>query len=172
MSKSSSASQNRRTVILLAAAAALGVLVLADRFVFSPDAGVGAVRPAPVQSAAPRSFEPYLDELSADAPALSRPLFAVDRRPDRRRPVIETSPVQPAPVAAPEPAAPPDVRVLGIAVDAAGGGSALIAVRGAAAQRVYAGEDIDGWRIDAVTPEGVVLVRGQSRWRIPVAPVR
>jgi len=39
---------------------------------------------------------------------------------------------------------------------------------GGESRRIYAGETFNGWRIDSVNADSVIVTQGNSRWRLPV----
>jgi len=48
-------------------------------------------------------------------------------------------------------------------------GLTVVLVReGGESRRIYAGETFNGWRIDSVNADSVIVTQGNSRWRLPV----
>lgn len=167
---------NRRQLLLFALAGVLAALFVLDRFVLSAPrpipAGPREPSTRPVSVPAPAGMtraEPYLEPLSHYEEAIERPLFSPDRRP----PAEPGAFVAPAPASEPAraPVPPPDLDVLGLAVDREAGGSALVRLRGQI-RRVYPGEEIEGWRIARIDRDGLTLERDEESWRFPLTPVQ
>lgn len=162
---------NRRLVILLGVAVVLGSIYAATQLGGSGDtvraiAPGGAAAPSgPVRTPAIAQEEgPFLPPMSSFQAIESRPLF----RADRRRPaVVVEQPVQ-TPVQTPVTNdGPPDLIVVSV-VTGPNGRSAATIRQGDETRRVYAGDTIDGWRIDAIRPDGVEISRNRERWALPV----
>lgn len=174
MSETPKSSSNLRFYVLAALAVILGGYLVFDRVLPAGGDGLVAVRPS--QGAARdqerQAFSPYLAAADTFDAVTERPLFRETRR--RSAPTrFEQRPELPAISAqSQEPQSPPEFRVLGVAVDADGNGSALIATQNGAAQRVFPGESVEGWSIEAISANAVVVAQGESRWRLQVAPVR
>lgn len=166
------AQSNARIYWLAGLAVALAAVFVADRFWLSAPSASAPVAVREDRPIAMRDAEPYLPTLTEDQPILARPLFSPDRRPERTQtPRLIRTP-QATPIAEPAPTTPPEFSVVGLAVDGQGSASALIRPRGGALVRVYLGERVEGWRVVEIDAEGLVLERGDARWRIPVDPVR
>ena len=170
-----------RELLLIGAAGALAVLVYFNPF--GGDDAVQAARPAD-RTAAPGADRPAAGEamdarpVEAGGPFLAaypqfaaldeRPLFTPDRRPPRAAPPPERTD-RPAPTPAPAQTRPPDIIVTGVAAGPEGRGSALVQDRGETV-RLYVGDLIEGWRLEAVEPDAIVITREDERWRIPIGP--
>ncbi|MEN0653526.1 MULTISPECIES: hypothetical protein [Hyphobacterium] len=162
---------NRRLLILLGVAVILGGVYAATQL-GGPGNTVRAVAPGglPVQPGVVRTPPiaheegPFLPPLSSFQAIESRPLF----RADRRRPaeVIE-QPVQ-TPVQTPVTNdGPPDLIVVSVVTGPNGRSAATVRQTGET-RRVYTGDTVDGWRIDAIRPDGVEISRDRERWALPV----
>ena len=120
----------------------------------------GATTPVPVGAApaeeiAPRSGRgaPRVKPIRSFKETLDRPLFHASRRPAPKQAV--------AAAAAPAPDAP-KLKLVGVVIEPEGR-SALIRVAGAAGPiEVYVGERIDGWRLEAIQTDRIILKSGKS----------
>lgn len=162
---------NRRLVILLGVAVVLGGIYAVTQLGGSGNtvqaiAPGGASAPAgPVRTPAIAQEEgPFLPPLSSFQAIENRPLF----RADRRRPaVVVEQPVE-QPVQTPATNdGPPDLVVVSVVTGPNGRSAATIRQAGET-RRVYSGDTIDGWRIDAIRPDGVEISRNRERWALPV----
>jgi hypothetical protein len=162
---------NRRLVILVGVAVVLGGIYAATRLGGSGDtvraiAPGGATAPAGPVRTLPIAQEdgPFLPPMSSFQAIESRPLF----RADRRRPaVVVEQPVE-QPVRTPVTSdGPPDLIVVSVVTGPNGRSAATIRQAGET-RRVYAGDTVDGWRIDAIRPDGVEISRDRERWALPV----
>ena len=174
MSEAPKPKSNLRFYALAGVAVILGGYLVFDRVLPTGGGDLGAVRPSQSGAAAQdrRAFSPYLAPVETFEAITERPLFRQTRRPAPAT-IAQQRPDTPTVAAlSQEPQRPPEFRVLGVAVDGQGNGSALIAAESGAAQRVFRGETIDGWSIEEISPDGVVVAQGEARWRLQVAPVR
>ena len=138
-------------------------------------AGPGAPAEVPEPPALP---DPAVGSLSEMQQTAARPLFRRDRRPPPIPPVIEAPKIpEPAkapetPIAAPTPAPPPVFRhALSAIVIADGEAFAYLRKGGEAGlARLRRGETLDGWRVEEVRPDSVVLTHGPTRTEVELRP--
>lgn len=155
---------NRRTQVLLGIAGILAIVVVADQV---RRAGGGDVvqpvrRTADVEIA--RESGPFLPDFSAFSAISQRPLF----RPDRRPPAAQvTPPPETVMVPAASDSNPPDFIVVGVVTGPEGRAAATVR-DGAETRRVYGGDSIQGWRVDAINRDGIVVTRDGERWSLPI----
>ena len=162
---------NRRLLILLGVAIVLGGIYAATQLGGSGNtvqaiAPGGAAAPSgPVRTPPVAQEEgPFLPPLSSFQAIENRPLF----RADRRRPAVVVEQPVPTPVQTPVTNdGPPDVVVVSV-VTGPNGRSAATIRQGGETRRVYAGDTVDGWRVDAIRPDGVEVSRDRERWALPV----
>ncbi|MEO1748418.1 MAG: hypothetical protein AAFR27_07345 [Pseudomonadota bacterium] len=128
-------------------------------------------------SQTPTSMEPSEDAI--DDPqkgavvlvhTLARPLFHASRRPN-------TEAVEPAPdtllsVDEPEPEIaattqqdPPDLRILGLRITPADSRALVSDTVGGQARWIGAGDDIGGWKVSLIDPQGISLERNDQEER-------
>ena len=120
---------------------------------------------APV--AAPAPFAPPDPQQFAEVS--SRPLFRPDRRPARVEPPPPPRAVQPPPPSPPPPA-PPQVALLGIMLGPAAS-VAVVRLQGTAvAHTVAVGDDVQGWRVEIIDADHMVLRLGSQRHDVPLRP--
>lgn len=165
---------NRRMMILLGVAVVLGgvyaatqlggsgntVRAIAPGGTSAPAGPAGPVRTPPIA----QEEGPFLPPLSSFQAIENRPLF----RADRRRPaVVVEQPIQPTTETPVTSDRPPDVIVVSVVTGPNGRSAATIRQAGET-RRVYAGDTVDGWRIDAIRPDGVEVSRDRERWALPV----
>jgi hypothetical protein len=91
---------------------------------------------------------------------VDRPLFASGRRPP-------APPAAPAAVEAPAPEPPPPLAATGVVLRPAGS-VALLRLADERVVRATEGEQVEGWSVARIDPEGVELIRGGERLRLPV----
>lgn len=90
---------------------------------------------------------------------ITRPAFSSSRRPPRPKPPEPVAVQKPAPVVL-VPVAEPQVTLVGIVI---GGGKSIAMVRKAGAEellRLGKGEELDGWQVEGVLPDRLVLSHG------------
>ncbi len=141
-------------LVMLGVCLALGYFVQTElsRDRALPPVPVGA---APAEEIAPRSGRgaPRVKPIRSFKETLDRPLFHASRRPAPKQAV--------ATAAAPAPDAP-KLKLVGVVIEPEGR-SALIRVAGAAGPiEVYVGERIDGWRLEAIQTDRIILKSGKS----------
>ncbi|MEO8531354.1 MAG: hypothetical protein ABI459_09020 [Deltaproteobacteria bacterium] len=144
---------------------------------------VESVPPVPLSTTTPENVSATTINMPARRPDLyyqaiaDRPLFSPTRRPFEPD-VVLTGAAEPDPkmTATPvtEPAAqpaepPPDFRLLGL-MTTAKGGRALIAVGDTAATWFGDGENLMGWRIGAVTRNGLTLTKDKIVINLEIYP--
>ncbi|MAL11006.1 MAG: hypothetical protein CMF74_15245 [Maricaulis sp.] len=160
---------NRRMLILLGVAVSLGAIYA----VIQLGGGNDTARPVPPPSAEggvvrtpPIAYEegPFLPPLSSFPAIANRPLFRPDRRPPAQ-PVVDVPVNQP--VTQPATDRPPDFVVVSVVTGPNGRGAASVRVNGET-RRVYAGDMVGNWRIDAIRHDGVQVSSGRERWALPV----
>jgi hypothetical protein len=110
--------------------------------------------PAPAVSGNPVADIP-LDRLSATR---ERPLFSPSRRPPFRREPSPIAHVEPAP-APPPPVSPPSVALYGIVVGVQGPRAFIATGPSDRIVRVRPGDDVDGWKVTAISERRLVLSR-------------
>jgi hypothetical protein len=167
--------------LLLGLAVVLAGVVLWDRRADWTAAGVRAPAVALPDAARAAPAEPGLDAGSGRAEdsqplaglalselhdTVARPLFERKRRP------VEP-PRPPAPVAAPAPAPPPPrpmadpnaLTLLGVLMSEGQGAAIALVRRNHKGQnmRLQEGDTVDGWTIDRIEAEGVVLKQGDTK---------
>ena len=162
---------NRRLLILVGVAVVLGGIYAATQL-SGPDNTVRALPPGGAANVAdivrtpPIAQEegPFLPPLSSFPAIENRPIF----RSDRRRPAEAIVPPVQQPVETPAARdTPPDVVVVSV-VTGPNGRSAATVRQAGETRRVYAGDTVDGWRVDTIRPDGVEVSRGRERWALPV----
>ena len=154
---------NQRTLILVGVASVLAVVVVFDQIRRS--SGDDVVQPVRRQVDVEIAQEsgPFLPDLGSFSVISSRPLFRADRRPPEA-PVVETvTPV--TPVTTDD--RPPDFVIVGVVTGPDGRGAATVR-DGSETRRVYIGDSVQGWQIDRINPDGVVVVQGNDRWSLPI----
>jgi hypothetical protein len=122
--------------------------------------GSGGKTPAPIVIAPPHDAAPISDF----AEIVRRPLFNADRRPT-------SQPSGPkAPTASGD--RPPEFRLTGVAI-AAERRQALLQISGQPrAYWVEEGGSIDGWLLQSVRDNAVILLSGQQQYELLLYPVR
>lgn len=105
--------------------------------------------------------------------AYSRPLFSKDRRPWQPPPPdpTEQAAAPAAPVATTEPIEPPQAKLVG--VSAAGGSDmkALLHLSVAPEPEWFiVGDDLEGWTINKINAQSVVMVRGEQTFSLELYP--
>lgn len=149
---------------LLAATAAALALQVADeaRLMTSADAtdreGLAPVTPAPLPEGDAAEAATPAPPFSIYAEVLTRPLFFPTRRP------LPTGAAAAPTVAV---AAPPlAVTLRGIAVSGADAVALASEPGNEAVRHLRVGDEIGGWRVEAVGPEAIVLGRGAEHRRL------
>ena len=136
----------------------------------------GASAPTEIPDS-PALPEPVLGPLSGMDQTAARPLFRRDRRPPPIAPVIEAPKM-------PEPAKPPKAVTAPVSEPAPVFRHALSAIVIADGEafaylrkadetdlaRLRRGETIDGWRLEEVRPDSVVLTHGPTRTEVELRP--
>ncbi|WBQ10928.1 hypothetical protein L2D01_03895 [Hyphomonadaceae bacterium ML37] len=156
---------NRRQVILFGVAGLLAVLVALDyarrSYWEQPEqpAVSSRVDGAPVADAGP-----FLPDFEAFDVIDQRPLFAASRRPPPR---TLQEPSMPAPVMRAQDDVRPSFLISGV-ISGPDGLTVVLVREGGESRRIYAGETFNGWRIDSVNADSVIVTQGNSRWRLPV----
>ena len=142
---------------------------------------VGPGASAPTEILDPPALpDPALGPLSAMDQTAARPLFRRDRRPPPIAPAVKApktakpakAPEAPkvAPTPVPEPA-PVFRHALSAIVIADGEASAYLRKAGEAGlARLRRGETLDGWRLEEVRPDSVVLTHGPTRTEVELRP--
>jgi general secretion pathway protein N len=87
---------------------------------------------------------------------VERPLFAQSRRPP-------PPPEAPVAAVAPAPEPPPPEAATGLVMGGDGRGIALLRLAGGEHVRAEEGDELAGWRVSRISPEGVELARGGQR---------
>lgn len=158
----------QRLVSLFLLAFIVGLVALNIQQVQEP-IDVSAIAPPetadPQNSPAPTLAAANLPSLAEFPETLMRPLFNADRRPRPAapKPVAEAAPV-PAPPSAPDAPAPTadGFRLIGMMRKGETDKRALIRTpANAQAKWVAAGGEIDGWRIDLIGKDRVLLTKGR-----------
>jgi hypothetical protein len=137
----------------------------------APVPGTGAPAAIPVEQAGPRPmagadrFAHPLASLALDdlRDTVRRPLFEKTRRPVEPPPRVAPAPAAPAPI--PRPTADPNaLSLLGVVKSDEGEAMALLR-RNQSGQnvRLQEGETVDGWTIDRIDADAVVLRQGDTR---------
>lgn len=155
---------NRRTLLLLGVAGVLAVIVVIDqvRRAGGDDIAQPIRRIAEVEIA--QETGPFLPEFSGFSAIAQRPLFRPDRRPEPE-PVV-TEPERPVtPVVTND--NPPDFIVVGVVTGPEGRGAATVR-DGSETRRVYSGDTVQGWRVDTINRDGIVVTRDGQRWSLPI----
>ncbi|MCW5724709.1 MAG: hypothetical protein KIS81_07100 [Maricaulaceae bacterium] len=150
-------------MILIGVAAALAALVALDhwRRAAEPSTEVATATAEPA-AARPADEGPLLPAFDRFSAIDQRPLFSAARRPPER-----PAPVAPVITAQARETGAPAFQVTGV-VSGPGRPSAALIRQGADNRRLYAGETFEGWRIESVETDGVVVSRDGERWRLPV----
>jgi len=153
---------NRLSVLLLLLVAVLGSLVyLQTQSEISRQLPPAAAQVSPEQVAGPETTDQFtLPELAALTETIDRPLFSRDRRPVN----TPDEPVQI--VESPEPvsAAPISLSLTAVVINGAQRMALLQGqVAGAGLIRAEEGQTVEGWLVEKVLPERVVLSRGEEQ---------
>lgn len=138
--------------LMLGVCLVLGWIVL-DELGRGPDPVPGSVAATPETVAPTERAAPRAKPLGSFSETLARPLFDASRRP---RPKLPTS--------APEIAAAeiPVVKLVGVVIGP-DGRSALIRIPSSAGLvEVSVGERIEGWRLEAIETDRIVLTSGKA----------
>lgn len=158
----------RRQLILFGVAGVLAVLVVLEYArpwsPGQPEAPAAASRTQIAQAALSGEAGPFLPEIDAFAVIEARPLFTQTRRPPPPRP---TGPVAPVQTSQTDSEARPTFLISGV-ISGPDGLAVVLVREGGESRRIYAGETFNGWRIDSVNSDSVIVTRGNSRWRLPV----
>jgi hypothetical protein len=153
---------DRLTSWLALLALALGALVVWQSRQAPQPPPTRAAQETPVPAVADSALAadvspPPLMELTE---TVERPLFAVARRPEQE-PVEPTSKPEAEKVATPTP--PPALRLSAVIIEPDRRQALLIPRDGGAAVRVPQGGEVQGWTLNEVREDAVVLIRGASR---------
>ncbi|MCH8490696.1 MAG: hypothetical protein LAT81_12310 [Oceanicaulis sp.] len=158
----------RRQLILFAVAGVLAVLVALDYArQWRPgeaEAPAAAARTETAQAIPSGEAGPFLPDFDAFAVIDERPLFTQTRRPPPRR---LTEPAAPVQASHTDSEARPTFLISGV-ISGPDGLAVVLVREGGESRRIYAGETFNGWRIDSVNTDSVIVTRGNSRWRLPV----
>ncbi|MEE2565719.1 hypothetical protein [Hyphobacterium marinum] len=155
---------NRRTLILLGVAGVLAVVFVLDqvRRAGGNDIAQPVRRTAEVEIA--QETGPFLPDFSSFAAIAQRPLFRPDRRPEPE-PVVTIPDGPVTPIQSSD--NPPDFIVVGVVTGPEGRGAATVR-DGTETRRVYAGDTVQGWRVDTINRDGIVVTRDGQRWSLPI----
>ena len=165
-----SGSSRARTAGLLLLCAVVAAIGLANWWVVTFDpTGSPTVSAAPASLAPPPSAARQLDErpLADFAEIVGRPLFTATRRPH--------VPAEPAPVRAePTPAEPrrppPNVRLIGVVIDAGKKRALLRTPEQPRGRWVEEGETIEGWQVRSVQADAAILAFGPGTHELRLYP--
>ncbi|UUX48627.1 hypothetical protein NUH88_14555 [Nisaea acidiphila] len=132
-----------------------GLLLTAALLPWLPD-GPDVLRPVEVADAALEPLPPVerVTPRSAYPETLARPLFRSTRRPEPAAPVAEAAP--------PAPPRLVGYRLTGI-VSTGARHMILLETPGGKSVQLYEGESVDGWTVETITTETVVLSQGETR---------
>jgi hypothetical protein len=111
---------------------------------------------APVSSSRPVDHDP----LSAFDEMVRRPVFTASRSP--------FAPTQ----SSPNLAGPPDIRLTGVAIDASKKRALLRSPQQPQGRWVEQGQSIDGWQLQSVRDDAVVITSGQQMHELRLYPVQ
>jgi len=154
---------NQRMIILLGVAAVLAAIVVFDQL--RPSSTDNVVQPVRRQAVVEIAQEsgPFLPDQGTFSAITARPLFRSDRRPPAAPIVTPVETVTPVTVDD----TPPDFVIVGVVTGPDSRGAATVR-DGTETRRVYIGDTVQGWRIDRINPDGVVVTRGDGRWSLPI----
>jgi hypothetical protein len=162
MTRGSSRIQNAVLLVLCGVVAALGfvnwrVMELEPMPPLAEAGGARAESPAaPVSSPQPVDHDP----LSAFDEMVRRPVFTASRSP--------FAPTQ----STPDLAGPPDIRLTGVAIDASKKRALLRSPQQPQGRWVEQGQSIDGWELQSVRDDAVVITSGQQIHELRLYPVQ
>ena len=142
-------------VVLLVGLALAGNWYALTAYIEPGPASQQAADPASPQTLAAENREPAVPDAALGQDMIARPLFYAGRRPVEIR---DGDAQAQGDTASPPPSAPDQIQLAGIARQPGGRDRALIRfgelTRGA---WIEVGQVVQGWRLDAVTPQGAVL---------------
>jgi hypothetical protein len=167
-----SGSSRARIIGLLLLGAVVAVLGLVNWWVLTLEPGASSTAsaaPAGLATAVPSAARPDERPLSDFAEIVSRPLFTATRRP--------YVPAEPTPVraeAAPAEASrpPPNVRLIGVVIDAGKKRALLRTPEQPRGRWVEEGETIDGWQVRSVRADAAILAFGPGTHELRLYPAR
>lgn len=152
------------TVIVLAVALAVDRLVINADDTLLPTREATTSAPAANPDRLPPSTKALLPAASQFTEIWQRTLFSIDRQPAA---MITPTRTQAGTTDNTNTDQPPDFIIAGVAIRP-GGGSALIKTARREMIRVPVGEQIEGWRVDALDPDYVTVSRNGDSWQLPV----
>lgn len=186
MSNTAAPPAKSRAIPLLLAAAVLGGLLYWDKLgggsgddvarpVRSSDRPVIPAAPGPTFATQQKAADPSLGinplaelKLTDLDATMKRPLFEATRRPIEPPRIKPPAPPPRTVVAPPAPAPIPAFKLFGI-LASGGSAMAIIGHPGAPAPlRLETGDHIEGWRVDTIEPNRVVLSRGAQRKELTI----
>ncbi|VAV90551.1 hypothetical protein MNBD_ALPHA06-2223 [hydrothermal vent metagenome] len=163
---------NRRMLLLLAVAVVLGGALIFDRLRQTEDLSLPrqnqttAEKPATApRSLAKTSDGKLLPPISGFTQIWQRTLF----RESRKAPVFATqSRTTTNDISATTTSdEPPDFTIVGTAIRPSGG-SVMIRKKNREIVRALVGDEVDGWSIDSISVDSVILSRNGKSWDLPV----
>jgi len=166
-----SGSSRARTAGLLLLGAVVAALGLANWWVLTLEPGASSsasAAPSGLTATVSSAARP-LDErpLSEFAEIVSRPLFTATRRPHVP---AEPTPVRAEPAAAEPRRPPPNVRLIGVVIDAGKKRALLRTPEQPRGRWVEEGETIDGWQVRSVQADAAILGVGPGTHELRLYP--
>ncbi len=162
----------RRMKWLLTILAVLVTALLVDQLILKPKA---KIQPAPLAQSRAQPLaantvnsasQPLLPDATQFSSISKRNLFSPSRKSIQQMPPVRNLPnAQSQPSQSSD--APPDFVITGIAIRP-DGGSALIKKGRNEVVRAFVGDEVDGWRVENLTTDYVIISKNGDRWQLPI----
>jgi hypothetical protein len=166
-------SARARTAGLLLLGGSVAALALANWWVLTLEPGgssAAGVPPASLTASASSAARPLGERpLSDFAEIVARPLFTASRRPYVPP---EPTPVRAEPAPAEPNRPPPNVRLIGVVIDAGKKRALLRTPEQPRGRWVEEGETVEGWQVLSVQADAAILALGPGTHELRLYPVR